>query len=431
MARQSVSYLLYNGLLILAGIFFWPYFIIRNIILKRPVLPYFHNMTPDFLRKLGPQPVIWVQAVSVGETVVANCIVNQIRKILPEYQVVFTTTTPTGQAMAQKLLGDTLPITYFPFDFPFFSRRFVKRIKPRLFIMVETEIWPNAIRYCRKAGAKIAMVNGRISNRSYGRYLKVAPFLKTVLGQLDLLAMQSAEDANRIGTLGAPLEKIVVAGNAKFDQDYPTFHPDKLAAFLEQYHWKPEIPIFTAASTHPGEEEQVLQAYRELLKERPYYLILAPRHPDRAEAVSGLLKTSGFSFTRRTAQSSDESPQILLLDTFGELSLAYALAEVIFVGGSLVDIGGHNILEAAVQAKPVIYGPYMHAQQEMKELLEAFDAGFTVNDADGLVQAIKELTADRALYRRRALAGRQAVLSNQGAAEKTVRLLADLVRSGS
>ena len=431
MARQSLSYLLYNILLTVAGIFFWPYFIIRNLLLKRPISPYFYNMPPDFLRQIGAKPVIWVQAVSVGETVVANCIVNQIRKMLPDYQVVFTTTTPTGQAMAKKLLGDTTPITYFPFDFPFFVKRFVKRIKPRLFIMIETEIWPNAIRYCRQSGAKVVMVNGRISDRSYGRYLKVASFLKTVLEQIELFAMQSAEDANRIGTLGAPLEKIVVAGNAKFDQDYPSFAPEQLVSFRRQYHWQAEIPIFTAASTHQGEEELILQAYQELLKERPYYLILAPRHPDRAEAVSTLLTATGLPFARRTAGAVESEPRILLLDTFGELSLVYALAEVIFVGGSLTNIGGHNVLEAAVQSKPVIYGPFMHAQREMKELLESVDAGFTVKDAAELTRMIRELTADRALYRKRGLAARQAVLANQGTAENTVRLLAALIRGDS
>ncbi len=426
MGKLKINYLLYNSFLTLISLFFIPYFIIRNIVLKRPVLPYFHNLTPEFVKQLQA-PVIWVQAVSVGETVVAHCIVNKLREMLPDYQVVFTTTTPTGQAMAQKLLGATTPITYFPFDFPLFIKSFVKRVQPKLFVMIETEIWPNAIRYCRQSGAKVVMVNGRISNRSYGKYLKLTPFLKVVLSQLDLLAMQSAEDANRIGTLGAPLDRIMVTGNAKFDQAYPVFTPEVLEAFRNQYGWNGEVPIFTAASTHHGEEEQVIAAYRELLKQRSYYLILAPRHPDRADEVAQLLTAADLKFVCRTAVDVPETPQVLLLDTFGELGLSYAVADAVFVGGSLVDIGGHNVVEAAVQRKPVIFGPYMHGQQESKELLEAVSAGITVADAAELAQTVKELITDRQRYEILAEKARQAVIANQGAAANSVRLIADLL----
>ncbi len=426
MGKLKINYLLYNTFLTVISLFFIPYFIIRNLILKRPVLPYFFNLTPEFVKQLQA-PVIWVQAVSVGETVVAHCIVSKLREMLPDYQVVFTTTTPTGQAMAQKLLGATTPITYFPFDFPFFIKRFVKRVQPKLFVMIETEIWPNAIRYCRQSGAKVVMVNGRISNRSYGKYLKLTPFLKVVLSQLDLLAMQSAEDANRIGTLGAPLNRIMVTGNAKFDQAYPVFAPEVLETFRTQYGWSDEVPVFTAASTHHGEEEQVIAAYRELLNERPYYLILAPRHPDRADEVAQLLAAADLKFVRRTAVNVPETPQVLLLDTFGELGLSYAVADAVFVGGSLVDIGGHNVVEAAVQRKPVIFGPYMHGQQESKELLEAVNAGMTVTDAAELAQTVKELISDRQRYEILAEKARQAVIANQGAAANSVRLIADLL----
>lgn len=427
MAQPKIAYGMYNFFLAVAAVFLIPYFVIRNLILRRPIFPYFKLPPSTELQKIEGKPVIWIQAVSVGETVVAKVILDELLKRLPDYGVVFTTTTPTGQAMAHKILGESVCITYFPFDFPFLVKRFLKTVRPRMLVLVETEIWPNAIRLAKQFGCKVTLVNGIISDRSFKRYQAFPSFLKTVFGYFDILAMQSAENANRIGTLGAPLERIQVTGNSKFDQNYPKFSPEQIDAFINQYGWEKDTPIFTAASTHRGEEDIILAAYQRLIEEEPYHLIIAPRHPERAEEVIALLNERHLSFVRRSQSTGTEKAPILLLDTFGELGLCYAAADVVFVGGSLVDVGGHNLLEAAVQAKPVMYGPYMHKSRPSKQLLEEVDAGFTVRNELEIVQTIKELTADRSLYRKRADNARNAVLSNQGASQKTVNLLVALL----
>ena len=430
MARPKIGYFLYNFCWFMFALPLFTFFILRNLMWRRPIKAYFWNITAAMLPKIQAKPIVWVQAASVGETVVANVIITQLKQLLPDYQILFTTTTPTGQAMAQKLLGDSAIITYFPFDFPWMMKRFTHMVQPKLFMMIETEIWPNAIRYSKAAGAKIAIVNGRISDRSFKRYRHFSSFLQEVFQDVDQFAMQSSDDANRIGAIGATLERIAVSGNSKFDQEYPQFSAAQLDAFRKQYGWSKERCIFTAASTHRGEEEQIIATYLELLKIEPYILILAPRHPNRAEEAMGLLKEAKLSFVRRSDQGSGSS-SVLLLDTFGEFGIAYAVADVVFVGGSLVGIGGHNVLEAAAQSKPVIYGPYMHNFRESKRLLEEADAGFTVHNAAELVQIIRELTSDLVLYKKRSNSARAAVLANQGAALTTAQLVADLVRINS
>lgn len=426
--KGKIGYFYYNLFLGLASFLIIPYFIIRNMVLRRPVFPYFRSISKNELKKLGDKPVIWIQAVSVGETVVSHIILGELRKLLPDFSIILTTTTPTGQEMAKKLFGDEFLITYFPFDIPFFVKRFIRQIQPELFIMTETEIWPNAIRCSKEFGSKVAIVNGFISDHSYQRYQKFKPFLTEVFNQVDLLAMQSAEYANRIGQLGAPLERIQVTGNAKFDQKYPEYPEELLSHFLNHYGWSKHRPIFTAASTHRGEEEIIIEAYLKMIAEEPVYLILAPRHPERANEVIAILKDKNLEFTRRSETQVIRATNILLLDTFGELGLAYALADLILVGGSLVDIGGHNVLEAAAQSKPVMYGPYMHKARESKLLLEMVDAGFAVKNSEEIVARSKELLKDPELYLKRANAAREAVFSNKGAAENTARLAAQLVR---
>lgn len=431
MAKRGIRYPLYNLLLVFLALLGLPVVWIRNLIRHRPFLPYFRKLTPDLLQRIAGRPVIWVQAVSVGEVVVANCVLKELRKLLPTYAVVFTTTTPTGQTMARQILDEDTVVAYFPYDIPFLVKRFIRQLNPSLFVMVEAEIWPNVIRYCHRAGVKIALVNGLVSDRSFRRYLGFSGFMKEVLAQVDLFVMQSAEDANRIGKIGAPLERIRVTGNAKFDQTYPEISPEMRYKFLDQYGWSRQDTVFVAASTHRGEEEIIIAAFGELLTTGPFRLILAPRHPERGEEVAGLLKNAGLSYARRSTGQSAAAPQVLLLDTFGELGLAYALGRVVFVGGSLVGVGGHNVLEAAVQSKPVIYGPFMHKARESKRLLEEVDAGFTVNNSRELATVIRQLLADPELYQKRCDAARSAVLRNKGTTEKAASLTAALLEGSS
>jgi 3-deoxy-D-manno-octulosonic-acid transferase len=430
MAHGKISffYFLYNLVLGIGTVFLLPYLLIRGVVKHRPILAYFRKLPAGQLQRLAGKPVIWLQAVSVGEVIVANIVVKELRRLLPQYAVLITTTTPTGQAMAVKLLGEEAVVAYFPLDLPWLVKRFIAQVKPSLFLMMEAEIWPNVIRNCRASQVKVALVNGLISDRAFKRYSRFTAFMKTVLEQVDLFAMQTAEGANRIGQLGAPLERIQVTGNAKFDQAYPEIEPQIKQQFLQQYHWTETDRILVAASTHKGEEPIIIAAFQSLLAETPSFkLILAPRHPERAEEVAALLKEANLSFVRRSTGQNAAAPQVVLLDTFGEFGLAFNVADVVFMGGSLVSIGGHNVLEAAAQFQPVIYGPYMHKTTESKLLLEKVDAGFTVKDAAELVATVKQLSADPVLHQKRGQAARQAVLRNKGSAAKLAALVAALV----
>jgi 3-deoxy-D-manno-octulosonic-acid transferase len=432
-AKWKLAYLVYNIIIHIMVLLALPFLVIRNLILREPVLLYFFSLSRSQALQLKDKQVVWVQAVSVRETLVAESIIRELKSMHPDYQFVVTT-TPGGQQVAKQKLDDLALVTYFPLELPFLIKKFIAKLHPVLFIMVESEIWPNTIRYCKEAGAKIVLVNGRISDRSFKRYLRVAGFVKTVFEQVDLFAMQSVEDANRIGTIGAPLSRIMVTGNAKFDQDYPSFSQEQLEAFRKQYRFKKENLLFTAASTHHGEESIIIQAYLDLLKTGPAYLIIAPHQSNRADEVAALLEQSNLSYARRSSTEPDRDCSVLLLDTSGELGLAYAVADIVLVGGSLVKtkgIAGHNVLEAAAQEKPVLYGPYMDNFRESKRLLEKADAGFTVHDAAELSKIIQDVMKDQALYRTRAAKAKDAVMANRGATMHTAIYIDNLLRSYS
>lgn len=431
MAKRSIGYFIYNIIILLTSILAVPFLIIRNLMLHRPVAPYFGKISPNEAGLLKDKKVIWIQAVSLGESMVACSLIRELKRVFPAHQVVLTATTPTGYHNARQKLGDLALVTYFPLDLPFLMSSFCAKIHPSLYIMVESEFWPNAIRANKRHGAKIALVNGRISEKSLKNYLRVSGFVKTMLEQFDLLAMQSVADANRIGLMGAPLERIMVTGNLKFDQEFPDFSAEQLESFRSKYGLTKDQRVLVAASTHRGEEEIILETFVNLAKEQPFFLILAPRHPDRAPEVIKLIQEQNLRFVRRSSGEDSKDTPVLLFDTFGELGLAYAAADLVFVGGSLVDSGGQNILEPAAQSKPVIYGPHMDDFLEAKRLLEEADAGITVHNAAELTDNIKKLVADNALYRRRAENARNAVLANRGAARNTAKLIAALLGSES
>lgn len=428
MVKRKIIYFLYNLFLLLVSIFLIPWFVIRNICLKRPVFPYFNLPQHSELQKLSGKEVVWLQAVSVGEAVVAKTLVEKLSAELSDKAFLVTTTTPTGQEMARKIMPETVAIAYFPFDIPFFIKRFIKTVQPKALLLVETELWPNAMRYMREFGCRVGVINGTVSEKAFKKYLRYKKLFAAFFENIDFCAMQSVEDMERFVKMGVPSEQIKVTGNCKFDQDYPSFTDEQIQSFREQCAWDWTTPIFLGASTHPGEEEIVLDAFMKLTNEQDYYLILAPRHPERAEEVIKLIKQRNLTFIRRSEGKALVSAQVLLLDTFGELSMAYAASKAIVVGGSLTDIGGHNVLEAAAQTKPVIYGPYMHKSLLGKKLLETVDAGFTVNDAQELADKVIEITKDENLYNRRAQAAYDAVFANKGAASRTVETVISFLK---
>jgi 3-deoxy-D-manno-octulosonic-acid transferase len=366
---------------------------------------------------------IWIHAVSVGEVVAARALVERLAATQPGRKVVVSTTTAAGGAVAaQGLPADRLFVA--PFDFPWAVASVLDALQPSLLVLMETELWPNLIRAARGRGIPVAVVNGRISTRSFPRYRRIAPLLKHVLAQVDLFLMQSDVHADRIRALGAPPARVRVAGNLKYDA-----LPDPLppAGLAEQVG---EGPLWVAGSTMAGEDELVLRAFAVARQAHPALrLLLAPRRPERFAEVPGLCAAAGLRCTRRSALG--DAPwrdgDVLLLDTVGELARVYALATVVFVGGSLVPTGGHNVLEAAVAGKAVVVGPHMQNFQEIADAFRVAGALVQIGSAEELGPAIAALLSDGA---RRAAVGERArslVVSNRGGLDTTVRALAGLL----
>jgi len=341
---------------------------------------------------------IWIHAVSVGEVIAALPLLRLLKKELPQIKIVLSTTTYTGQRVAQEKFPEAERIMYMPWDSGLCVERAVKLSRPKIFITIETELWPLLFKRLKEIGSCIVVLNGRISMKSFKGYRRIKPFMKGVLSNVDFLYMQGNDDAQRIISLGADLGKVVVMGNLKFDLNIPEF--------INPLPWINTIngDIFVAGSTHKGEEDIVLSAFESVKKTIPNLkLILAPRHPERFQEVEELLRKRGLNFIRRSMfspQSSVLSPQskdcrlpvydIILLDTIGELSGVFSIATIAFVGGSLLPYGGHNILEPAYWSKPIIFGPHMDNFPIAKEFLRQ-DAALIVKDSEDMAKTIENL----------------------------------------
>ena len=327
---------------------------------------------------------IWIHAVSVGEVLTARALLPQLRERYPRLRLFVSTTTMAGQQVARSNLPFVDEVFYFPFDLGFIVNRTLRLVRPRLFVMMETEIWPNLLRACQREGVKTALVNGRISNRSYPRYRLARFFFRRVLADVDRFCMQSEESARRIIEMGAARERVIVTGSLKFDSlDFPApatpapagvsasfapapsvhdVHQRGRTRVLRYFRIGPTRPVVIAASTLKGEEEHVLEAFQRIRATMTNaLLIIAPRKPERFDDVERLVRRAGWNVARRTELRVDAEPRndVVILDTIGELAQLFQVATVVFVGGSLVDAGGHNILEPAVFGKPIVFGPHM------------------------------------------------------------------------
>lgn len=374
---------------------------------------------------------IWVHAVSVGESIAAAPMIRALLERYPTLPITVTCMTPTGSERIQALFANEARIQhcYLPYDLPCAAARFLDRVQPRLAVIMETELWPNHIHQCAKRGIRVALANGRLSQRSakgYGRFSKLtAP----MLAEMSLLAVQTAAEAQRFRDLGARPETVEVTGSIKFDL---TIDPQLLqrAAELRSQWQAQDRPVWIAASTHEGEDEVVLDAHRRLLGSHPdALLILVPRHPERFNSVFDLCQREGFATVRRsTGANVDAQTSVLLGDTMGELLFLYALADSAFVGGSLVPNGGHNLLEPAALAKPVLSGPHLFNFLDIAAQLREAGALAEVDDAEGLaveVQRLFELPRDA---QRMAEAGLAVMRRNQGALQRLLDGLARLIQ---
>ncbi|UQS12738.1 lipid IV(A) 3-deoxy-D-manno-octulosonic acid transferase [Pseudomonas sp. HS6] len=373
---------------------------------------------------------IWVHAVSVGESIAAAPMIRALLQRYPQLPITVTCMTPTGSERINALFADEPRIQhcYLPYDLPCAAARFLDRVQPKLAVIMETELWPNHIHQCAKRGIPVALANGRLSERSakgYGRFSKLtAP----MLAEMSLFAVQTDAEAQRFRDLGARPETVEVTGSIKFDL---TIDPQLLQRAAElRGQWQAlERPVWIAASTHEGEDEVVLNAHRRLLANHPdALLILVPRHPERFNSVFELCQREGFATVRRsTGTNVDAATSVLLGDTMGELLFLYALADSAFVGGSLVPNGGHNLLEPAALAKPVISGPHLFNFLDIAAQLRSAGALAEVDDAEGLateVQRLFELPRDA---QRMAEAGLSVMRRNQGALQRLLDGLGRLI----
>jgi 3-deoxy-D-manno-octulosonic-acid transferase len=382
-------------------------------------------------RPRHPRRSGWIHAVSVGEAITALPLVAGLRERCPELPLVVTTVTETGACVVREHLAGVAEHRYFPLDLPGAIDRAVDAINPAVLVCMETELWPNLISRLHRRGVPVMMANGRLSDRSFRRYALVRRLLRATLEQIRTFAMQSEEDARRIVALGAPAARVVVTGNMKHDAVAPD--PTQAPAWRQRLGLRPEARVWIAGSTHPGEEEAVLDAHARARVEHPgLVLIVAPRHPARAGEVAGLVAARGWPTTLRSAPSDEGRPDaVVVLDTVGELATLYAVADVVFVGGSLVPRGGHNVLEPARLGKPVLFGPHTANFRDASALLAGSGGGLIVEGGPGLTARLCALLADEGERLRRGEAARRAVASRQGAVRHTLDLLADLLGPGT
>jgi 3-deoxy-D-manno-octulosonic-acid transferase len=414
-------YALYSCLLLLAMLVYSPVFLLRRLLGVSRV---------DLLERLGydrsaglpPAPRYWIHAVSVGEALVTIPLVNAIGRRWPDLHPVVSTVTPTGARVVRDRLGREAH-RYFPLDLPRAVDRALAPVGPRFFIALETELWPNFLRALRRRGIPAMIANGRISDRSFRRYRLVRPLMRSVLDAIAVFGMQSAEDARRIIELGAPPERVVVTGNLK--NELPL---DEAAA---GERWKRLLGltgrelIWIAGSTHQGEEDLILEALGPLRTRHPsLVLLLAPRHPERVPDVERLIRARGLPSLRRTAlPRTRDASAIVILDTVGELPQLYQLAHVVFIGGSLVPAGGHNMLEPALRRKPVVLGPHTTNFREGAELLLTAGAAIVVRESAELERAVERLLSDPGLRATMGEAAFAAVAARQGALRETLALI--------
>jgi 3-deoxy-D-manno-octulosonic-acid transferase len=367
-------------------------------------------------------PRIWIHAASVGEVSVAISMIDALVTALPECAIMVSTTTRHGHEFAVENMDPAIPCIYAPIDFIAVVRRALKTFEPDALTCIETEIWPNWLTEAAASGVKTILVNGRISNRSINSYRRFRPVFRPVFEQMDAFSMIGRKDAERIRMIGAPEKKIEINGNAKYDRLIETLLPDRRADIRALLNLNGREPVLVAGSTRRKEEEIILDVYRDICREYPAtVLIIAPRHVKRAGQVVQLVTERGLDCQLRTElgpETRKRTASVVVMDTIGELQAIYGVATIVFVGGSLVPLGGHNILEPAVWAKPVLHGPFMDDFLDAMALLEKAGGGIQVENGRELAERILDLLQHPEKGVQIGRAAKEAVMTNKGAAEK-------------
>jgi 3-deoxy-D-manno-octulosonic-acid transferase len=384
---------------------------------------------PGYLRHWGERlgryamrptrPILWLHAVSVGETRAAASLIRLMREKYPEYQLLLTHMTPTGRETAPELIGPDVLRCYLPYDLPFAIHRFLNHFKPRVGVLLETELWPNLIRLCAEAGVPVLLVNARLSEKSAARYQRAQPLTGEMLSQLSLIAAQTENDAQRFIRLGA--QQVAVAGNLKFDTPRAPAAVTALASLRALVG--SGRPVWLAASTRPGEERLLLELLPKLASAGAL-LILVPRHPQRFDEVAALLANLAIPFVRRSENRPvPEDVPVLLGDSMGELQAYYQMADVALIGGSLLPFGGQNLIEATAVGCPVLVGPHTYNFLDATEWAIAAGAAIRVQQASELLDVLPSLLRDAPRRHQMGAAGQRFTLQHQGAAHKMLSLI--------
>ena len=424
-------YLAYSLLLTLGLIVLLPYYLIQALAHGKYIAGLRQRL--GSVPPVNGKPVIWLHCVSVGETQAARPLAQRVKQQFPHHALVVSTITLTGQKLARDVFRTTAEsVLYFPFDWRWSVRRALKTINPAAVLIMETELWPNFLRECKARRIPVALVNGRISRQSFRRYKLIRFFLRRVLACLSLAVMQSETDASRLRELGMSDDKLYTAGNLKFDAEVAGGLTATTTELRERFGLQSGGQLILAASTHAPEEEVMLESVKQL---HPARLMIAPRRPERFNEVATLIQKSGLSWTRRTAVATadDTNATVILLDTIGELPATYSLADVVFVGGSIVDRGGHNVLEPAAAGAAVVTGAHTHNFHAIVDLMCEAKAIVQLPPLENsaaateLTHVLKNLLAntdERDELGRRA---KQLVTDNQGATDRTITFIAPLL----
>jgi 3-deoxy-D-manno-octulosonic-acid transferase len=429
-------YLIYNLFSILLVVPVIAYHLYRSVSRGRPpaFAERFGFISGKELAVIRNRPVIWLHAVSVGESIAARPLLKALRERYPDYAVVVSNTTETGRGVAAAFPEKDLCI-YFPFDFLPAVQRSLDTIRPSLVVVMETEIWPNFTREAAIRNIPVILANGRISDRSFKRYLQFSWFFGPALRLFSRLCMQTEVDRERIIAIGAPQEHTVAAGNLKYDIPFGQVSEDERCAGRKRYTIPGDLMVICAGSTHPGEEEYILQAYRRLLDRMGdgLLLVLVPRHPERSDAVAGLLERERLPCRRYTALQAAGSQmlrggEVLLVDVVGELMGLYASSDLVFVGGSLVPTGGHNLLEPASLGLASVFGPHMANFREIAALVLQYGAGVQIDRPEELSETLQTLITSSELRKVLGLNGLKMMRDKGGATERHMGIIDDFLK---
>ncbi|UTW44778.1 lipid IV(A) 3-deoxy-D-manno-octulosonic acid transferase [bacterium SCSIO 12696] len=382
-----------------------------------------------FVPKLSSGQVIWVHSVSVGETLAAVPLIKQLQKRHPDAQLVVTTMTPTGSERVKASFGDSVYHVYAPYDLPDVVARFLNRVQPDVLVIMETELWPNLIFGCAKRGIPMVLANARLSEQSAEGYSKIPALMGSMLRKMHKVAAQHKDDGERFVGLGLPKKQLKVTGNIKFDLELSAEIKQKAKQLRSQWRGDAKRSVLLVASTHRGEDEIILDSFQQLLQSHPsLLLVLVPRHPERFDEVAELCESRELSLIRRSQEVAPESShQVLLGDTMGELLAFCGASDVVFMGGSLVPVGGHNVIEPAAWGVPVVSGPYLFNFAEASQLLLEADGLQVCNGSEQIAVAVDELVSDPDHRHTMGAAANTVAEQNRGALEKLLKLISPLV----